>query len=204
MTSNPNSTPRAAGQFDHPADRFLPATDEPDRNKETGQYSAARAIGETLSTTFGPNGLDKMLVDRSGTVVVSNTGSTVLDGLEIDAPTGRVIRNAVEAQTSRIGDGSTTMSLLVGELLTAASDLIDSGLHPISVVDGYLTAGRLAADHVSASSMSISQGETTRLSNIATTAITGRWDADAARQLGRIAVEALEQVVRVEPEMVGR
>ena len=194
MTSNPNSTPRAAGQFDHPADRFLPATDEPDRNKETGQYSAARAIGETLSTTFGPNGLDKMLVDRSGTVVVSNTGSTVLDGLEIDAPTGRVIRNAVKAQTSRIGDGSTTMALLVGELLTAASDLIDSGVHPMSVVDGYLTAGRLAADHVSASSMSISQGETTRLSNIATTAITGRWDADAARQLGRIAVEALEQV----------
>ncbi len=194
MTSNPNSTPRAAGQFDHPADRFLPATDEPDRNKETGQYSAARAIGETLSTTFGPNGLDKMLVDRSGTVVVSNTGSTVLDGLEIDAPTGRVIRNAVKAQTSRIGDGSTTMALLVGELLTAASDLIDSGVHPMSVVDGYLTAGRLAADHVSASSMSISRGETTRLSNIATTAITGRWDADAARQLGRIAVEALEQV----------
>jgi len=194
MTSNPNSTPRAAGQFDHPADRFLPATDEPDRNKETGQYSAARAIGETLSTTFGPNGLDKMLVDRSGTVVVSNTGSTVLDGLEIDAPTGRVIRNAVKAQTSRIGDGSTTMALLVGELLTAASDLIDSGVHPMSVVDGYLTAGRLAADHVSTTSMSISRGETTRLSNIATTAITGRWDADAARQLGRIAVEALEQV----------
>ena len=194
MTSNPNSTPRAAGQFDHPADRFLPATDEPDRNKETGQYSAARAIGETLSTTFGPNGLDKMLVDRSGTVVVSNTGSTVLDGLEIDAPTGRVIRNAIKAQTSRIGDGSTTMALLVGELLTAASDLIDSGVHPMSVVDGYLTAGRLAADHVSTTSMSISRGETTRLSNIATTAITGRWDADAARQLGRIAVEALEQV----------
>lgn len=193
MTSNPNSTPRAAGQFDHPADRFLPATDEPDRNKETGQYSAARAIGETLSTTFGPNGLDKMLVDRSGTVVVSNTGSTVLDGLEIDAPTGRVIRSAVKSQTSRIGDGSTTMALLVGELLTAASDLIDSGVHPMSVVDGYLTAGRLAADHVSTTSMSISRGETTRLSNIATTAITGRWDADAARQLGRIAVGALEQ-----------
>lgn len=193
MTSNPNSTPRAAGQFDHPADRFLPATDEPDRNKETGQYSAARAIGETLSTTFGPNGLDKMLVDRSGTVVVSNTGSTVLDGLEIDAPTGRVIRSALKSQTSRIGDGSTTMALLVGELLTAASDLIDSGVHPMSVVDGYLTAGRLAADHVSTTSMSISRGETTRLSNIATTAITGRWDADAARQLGRIAVGALEQ-----------
>jgi len=194
MTSNSSSTPRAAGQSDHPADQFLSATDEPDHDEETDQYPAARAIAETLSTTFGPNGLDKMLVDRSGTVVVSNTGSTVLDGLEIDAPTARVIRSAVGAQTSRIGDGSTTMSLLVGELLTAASDLIDSGLHPMSVVDGYLTAGQLAADHVSASSNPISRGETTRLTDIATTAITGRWDADAARQLGRIAVEALERV----------
>ncbi len=195
MTSNPSSTPKATEQSDHPADRFRPsATDEPDYTKTTDQYPAARAIAETLSTTFGPNGLDKMLVDRSGTVVVSNTGSTVLNGLEIDAPIGRVIRNAVEAQTSRIGDGSTTMSLLVGELLIAASELIDSGLHPMSVIDGYLTAGQLAADHLSVSSMPISRGETTRLTDVATTAITGRWDADAAGQLGRIALEALEHV----------
>jgi len=194
MTLNSSSAPRATGQSDHPADRFLSATDEPDGVELGGQYPAARLIAETLSTTFGPNGLDKMLIDRSGTVVVSNTGSTVLDGLEIDAPAGRVIRDAVEAQTSRIGDGSTTISLLVGELLTAASDLIDSGLHPISIVDGYMMAGRLATDHVSASSMPTSRGETARLTNIATTAITGRWDADASRQLGRIAVEALERV----------
>ena len=195
MTSNPRSAPGATGRADHPAEQFQPSTaDDVDHGDATDRYAAASAIAETLSSTFGPNGLDKLLIDRSGTVIVTNTGSTVLDGLEIDAPIGRVLRTAVETQATRIGDGSTTMALVAGELLAAASDLIDAGLHPTSVIDGYLTAGQLAVDHVSDASTPVSRSETDRLTAVATTAITGRWDADAAEQLAGISLDALERV----------
>lgn len=195
MPSNSRSLPGATERADHPAEQFQSSTsDSVDHDEVTDRYAAASAIAETLSSTFGPNGLDKLLIDRSGTVIVTNTGSTVLDGLEIDAPTGRVLRTAVETQANRIGDGSTTMALVAGELLTAASDLIDAGLHPTSIIDGYLTAGQLAVDSVSDFSTPVSRSETDRLTAVATTAITGRWDADAAEQLAGISVDALEQV----------
>ena len=195
MTSNSRSLSGASGRADHPAEQFQSSTsDGVDHDEATDWYAAASILAETLSSTFGPNGLDKLLIDRSGTVIITNTGSTVLDGLEIDAPTGRVLRNAVETQANRIGDGSTTMALFAGELLTAASELIDTGLHPTSVIDGYLTAGQLAVDHVSDTSASVSRSETDRLTAVATTAITGRWDADAAEQLAGVALDALGRV----------
>ena len=195
MTSNSRSLPGATGRADHPAEQFQSSTpDDVDHDESTDRYAAASAIAETLSSTFGPNGLDKLLIDRSGTVIVTNTGSTVLDGLEIDAPMGRVLRTAVETQATRIGDGSTTMALVVGELLTAARGLIDAGLHPTSVIDGYLTAGQLAVDHVSNASTPVSRGETEGLTAVATTAITGRWDADATEQLAGISINALDRV----------
>jgi len=88
-----------------------------------------KAIAATLGSTLGPNRLDKMVIDRSGSVVVTNTGATVLDGLEIDAPIGRVIRDAVQAHARHVGDGTTTTALLVGELLDAADTLAERGLH---------------------------------------------------------------------------
>lgn len=195
MTSNVGSPTGKTEQPPHPARRFQStgATDE-DSDDTTDRYAAAAAIAETLSTTFGPKGLDKMLIDRSGTVIVTNTGATVLDGLEMGSPTGRVVRNAVATQATRIGDGSTTMALLVGELLTTARDLTESGLHPTAVIRGYLTAGRHATEHVTEVSAPVSREETDQLTQIATTAITGRWDEMAATALASIAVEALERV----------
>jgi len=105
-----------------------------------------KAIAATLGSTLGPNGLDKMVIDRSGSVVVTNTGATVLDGLEIDAPIGRVIRDAVQAHARHVGDGTTTTALLVGELLDAADTLAERGLHPTSIVDGYARAASHARD----------------------------------------------------------
>ncbi|ESS02321.1 MAG: chaperonin GroEL (HSP60 family), partial [uncultured archaeon A07HR67] len=82
MTSNSRSLPGVTERGDHPAEQFQSSTsDDVDHDEATDGYAAASAIAETLSSTFGPNGLDKLLIDRSGTVIVTNTGSTVLDGL---------------------------------------------------------------------------------------------------------------------------
>ena len=152
-----------------------------------------RAIAATLRSTLGPNGLDKMVIDRSGSVVVTNTGATVLDGLEIDAPIGRVIRDAIQSHARHVGDGTTTTALLVGELLAAAGDLVERGVHPTSIVDGYARAVSHARDALDELSVPVDPDDD-RLREVASTAVTGRWDAASARRFADITVDALRAV----------
>jgi len=152
-----------------------------------------KAIAATLRGTLGPNGLDKMVIDRSGSVVVTNTGATVLDELEIDAPIGRVIRDAVQAHARHVGDGTTTTALLVGELLDAADTLAERGLHPTSIVDGYARAASHARDALDELSVPVDPDDE-RLREVASTAVTGRWDAASARRFADITVDALRSV----------
>lgn len=153
----------------------------------------ARAIAATLRSTLGPNGLDKMVIDRSGTVVVTNTGATVLDAVEIDAPVGRVIRDAIQTHARHVGDGTTTTALLVGELLDAADGLVAEGLHPTSIVDGYVRAADHARDVLRELSVSVEPADA-RVRAAASTAVTGRWDASASDRFADLTVDALRSV----------
>ena len=161
--------------------------------RSDGPFGPGRAIAATLRSTLGPNGLDKMVIDRSGSVVVTNTGATVLDGLEIDAPIGRVIRDAIQTHARRVGDGTTTTALLVGELLDAADGLVERGLHPTSVVDGYARAVSHAHDALDDLSVPVDPDDD-RIREAASTAVTGRWDAASARRFADITVDALHAV----------
>lgn len=163
------------------------------RDRADDSITPGRAIAATIRSTLGPNGLDKMVIDRSGSVVVTNTGATVLDGLEIDAPIGRVIRDAIQAHARRVGDGTTTTALLVGELLDAADGLADRGLHPTSIVDGYVRAGAHARDALRELSVPVDPDDD-RVREVASTAVTGRWDAASARRFADITVDALRAV----------
>ncbi|MGM0449146.1 MAG: TCP-1/cpn60 chaperonin family protein [Methanobacteriota archaeon] len=159
----------------------------------TGSAAPARAIAATLRSTLGPNGLDTMVIDRSGTVVVTNTGATVLDALEIDAPVGRVVRDAVQSHARHVGDGTTTTALLVGELLDAADGLVADGLHPTSIVDGYVRAAGYARDALRELSVPV-EPDDPRVRAAAATAVTGRWDAAATERFADLSVGALRSV----------
>jgi len=135
-----------------------------------------------------------MVIDRSGSVVVTNTGATVLDGLEIDAPIGRVIRDAVQAHARHVGDGTTTTALLVGELLDAATTRSPSEgcTRPRSSTG--TPARPHARDALDELSVPVDPDDE-RLREVASTAVTGRWDAASARRrFADITVDALRSV----------
>jgi len=170
-----------------------PAAGSSTEDRTDDPLGPGKAIASTLRTTLGPNGLDKMVIDRSGSVVVTNTGATVLDGLEIDAPIGRVLRDAIRAHARHVGDGTTTTALLLGELLDAADGLVDRGLHPTSVVDGYARALSHASDALDELCVPVDPGDD-RLREVASTAVTGRWDEGSVRRFADITVGALRAV----------
>jgi thermosome len=138
--------------------------------------------------------MDKMLVDSSGTVVITNDGATILDEMDIDHPAAQMIVEVAETQEEAVGDGTTTAAVLVGELLLRAEDLLEDELHPTVVVEGYAEAARLAATAIDEQVID-GDIDTDLLEAVAESSMTGKGTGDVtARDLAELVVEAVEHV----------
>jgi len=138
--------------------------------------------------------MDKMLVDSSGTVVITNDGATILDEMDIDHPAAQMMVEVAETQEEAVGDGTTTAAVLVGELLSRAEDLLEDELHPTVVVEGYAEAARLAATAIDEQVID-GDIDTDLLEAVAESSMTGKGTGDVtARDLAELVVEAVEHV----------
>src|SRR6056297_1367356 len=91
---------------------------------------AGKAVANAVRTTLGPRGMDKMLVSDSGEVVITNDGATILNEMDIEHPAAQMIVEVAETQEDEVGDGTTTASVLAGQLLTQAESLLEDDVHP--------------------------------------------------------------------------
>jgi thermosome len=149
---------------------------------------ATRVVAETIKTTLGPKGMDKMLVDSSKDVAITDSGSTILSLINLKHPAARMLVNVAETQDKEVGDGSTTAVVLTGELLKNAEELLNQGLHPITIVKGYRMAEEKALKFLEESSFAVSDGD---LINLARTILMGKVGKEEVEHLARIAVEAV-------------
>jgi len=101
---------------------------------------AAKMVAETVRTTLGPKGMDKMIVDSLGDVTVTNDGVTILEEMNIEHPAAKMIVEVAKTQEDEIGDGTTTAVVLAGELLKNAEELLDQEVHPAVIARGYRLA----------------------------------------------------------------
>ncbi|CAH2283600.1 T-complex 1 subunit epsilon [Pelobates cultripes] len=109
---------------------------------------AAKAVANTLRTSLGPNGLDKMMVDQDGQVTVTNDGATILGMMDVDHQIAKLMVELSKSQDDEIGDGTTGVVVLAGALLEEAEKLLDRGIHPIRISDGYEQAARVAIENL--------------------------------------------------------
>ncbi|HQA21887.1 MAG TPA: TCP-1/cpn60 chaperonin family protein, partial [Methanomassiliicoccaceae archaeon] len=100
------------------------------REAQANNIAAARAIADAVRSTLGPKGMDKMLVDSLGDVVITNDGVTILKEIDVQHPAAKMIVEVAKTQDTECGDGTTTSVVLAGELLKKAEQLIDSNVHP--------------------------------------------------------------------------
>ena len=107
------------------------------KDAQTMNITAGKAVAEATRTTLGPKGMDKMLVDSSGSVVVTNDGVTILKEMDIDHPAANMIVEVSETQEDEVGDGTTSAVVIAGELLDQAEELIDQDIHPTTLAQGY-------------------------------------------------------------------
>src|SRR3989338_4218446 len=107
------------------------------KDAQRNNIAAAKAVAETVRTTLGPKGMDKMLVDSMGDVIVTNDGVTILKEMSIENPSAKMIVEVAKTQEDEVGDGTTTAVVLAGEFLKQAETLLDQEIHPTVIAKGF-------------------------------------------------------------------
>ncbi len=168
--------------------------------RETGKdamknnIAAARAIAEAVRTTLGPRGMDKMLVDSLGDVVITNDGVTILKEIDVEHPAAKMMVEVAKTQDTEVGDGTTTAVVLAGELLKNAEELIDQNVHPTVVTKGYRLAAEKAKEILDNISKPIDLENEELLKKIASTALSSKSASMAKDLLSDISVKAVKKV----------
>ncbi len=148
--------------------------------KESGQEAqhnnilAAKAVAQAVRTTLGPKGMDKMLVDEAGDVIVTNDGVTILTEMQIEHPAAKMVVEIAKTQEDVVGDGTTTAVIIAGELLKQAEQLLDQNIHPTVLAKGYRLAETESQKILRQIAQPVSINHNDLLLNIAITAMTGK------------------------------
>jgi archaeal chaperonin len=156
---------------------------------------AAKLVAETVRTTLGPKGMDKMLVDSMNDVIITNDGVTILEEMKIEHPAAKMIVEVAKTQEAEVGDGTTTAVVLAGELLKNAEKLIDENIHPTVIAKGYRQAAAKAQEILQGIAKDITINDEQILRNIAETAMTGKGAESAKEKLSQICVTAIKQII---------
>ncbi len=165
------------------------------REAQKANIMAAKAVAETVRTTLGPKGMDKMLVDSLGDIVVTNDGVTILQEMQIEHPAAKMVVEVAKTQENEVGDGTTTAVILAGELLKNAERLLEKEIHPTVITKGYRLAAERAQKILDDSAENVSIKDLAILRNIAITAMTGKGAEIAKENLSDLVVSAVKQVI---------
>ncbi len=162
------------------------------RDAQRMNILAGKVLAETVRTTLGPKGMDKMLVDSLGDIVVTNDGVTILKEMDIEHPAAKMLVEVAKTQEDEVGDGTTTAVIIAGELLKKAEGLLDMDIHPTIVAMGYRQAAEKAQEILNVISIDADDRET--LLKVAMTAMTGKGTEKAREPLAKLVVGAVKQV----------
>ena len=164
------------------------------RRATQNNIAAAKAIAEAVRSTLGPKGMDKMLVDSMGDVVITNDGVTILKEIEVEHPAAKMVVEVAKTQDSECGDGTTTAVILAGELLKNAEELLEKGVHPTAISNGYRRACVESLKLLDKIARPVRRSDNATLRAIAVTSMTGKSSETNADFLADLTVKSVKLV----------
>jgi len=164
------------------------------RDAQRMNIMAAKLVAETVRTTLGPKGMDKMIVDAMGDVIVTNDGVTILEEMNIEHPIAKMLVEIAKTQEAEVGDGTTTAVVLAGELLKKAEDLLDQEIHPTVIAKGYRMAAEKAKEILNSIAENMGDEDGALLGKIAITAMTGKGAESSKDLLAELVVKAVKRI----------
>mmetsp|Transcript_87441 Transcript_87441/g.282490 ORF Transcript_87441/g.282490 Transcript_87441/m.282490 type:complete len:598 (+) Transcript_87441:2-1795(+) len=157
---------------------------------------AAKAIAESVRSSMGPKGMDKMVISPDGDVLVTNDGATILEKMDVQHHIAKLLVDLSKSQDHEIGDGTTGIVVMAGSMLEQALTLIEKGIHPLRIAKGYERACEIAVKRVEeiAKTVDIMADDKAALRKAATTALGSKVVSSRKDQLAGISVEAVVSV----------
>jgi len=144
------------------------------REAQHANISAAKIISESVKSSLGPKGMDKMLVESFGDITITNDGATILDKLDVEHPAAKMMVEVAKTQDDEVGDGTTTAVVLTGELLSKAEELIAKNVHPTVIVDGYRKGAEKALETLDKIAIKVEAKDKTVLREISNIAVASK------------------------------
>jgi thermosome len=157
---------------------------------------AAKVIAEILATSLGPRGMDKMLIDAFGDVTITGDGATILKEMEVQHPAAKLLIEVAKAQDAEVGDGTTTVVVLAGKLLELGEELLEEGIHPTIVIEGYKKAADYALKVAEEIAKPIDLTKE-QLLRVVSSALSSKVVAETREYLANLVVEAALQAVEM-------
>ncbi|KAG8807099.1 T-complex protein 1 subunit epsilon, partial [Serendipita sp. 401] len=161
---------------------------------------AARTVANIVRTSLGPRGLDKILISPDGEITVTNDGATILGQMEVEHQIAKLLVQLSKSQDDEIGDGTTGVVVLAGALLEQSQELLDRGLHPMRIADGFERACSVAVDHLDSISdrVEYTNDNKQNLFKAAMTSLGSKIVSKAQEKFAEIAVDAVLTVADME------
>jgi len=164
------------------------------RDAQRSNIAAAKAMAQMVRSTMGPMGMDKMLVDDLGDIVITNDGATIVKEMNVEHPAAKMVVEVAKTQDDEVGDGTTTAVVMTGELLANAEKLLDLGIHSTIIARGYKMAAAKSQEVLEKIGKPVSISDKGTLKKIASTSMTGKSVGESRDLLADIAVTAVVQV----------
>ncbi len=166
------------------------------RSAQRNNIAAAKIIAEMVKTTLGPKGMDKILVDTIGDVIVTNDGATILEKMDVEHPAAKMIIEVAKTQDKSVGDGTTSAVLIAGELLAKAEELIEQKIHPSTIIAGYKKALDLALQRLNELAIPVQLTDRETLQKIVSTSLGSKSLGFGMEHIAGLAIDAVLSVVK--------
>jgi thermosome len=161
------------------------------KDAQKNNINAAKLIAEIISSSLGPRGMDKMLVDSIGDITITNDGATILKEIDVQHPAAKMMVEVAKATDSEVGDGTTSAVVIAGALLEKAESLIDNDIHPVIIADGYKKAATKAISFLGEIAKKIDISDKQTLEKVARTSMLTKLVAIEAADLAKLVVSAV-------------
>lgn len=164
------------------------------KNAARSSIAVARILEEMVKSTLGPRGMSKILVDDKGDTIVTDDGATILEKVPVQNPIAKIIVDAAKTQDRGVGDGTTTMVIIIGELLKSAESLLDEKVHPTTIISGYKMASDKAIQLLNKMAIPIEFRDNSFLQKVAMTAMHNKGIGHTREHFANISVEAVKSI----------
>ncbi|KAJ3339489.1 T-complex protein 1 subunit delta [Gonapodya sp. JEL0774] len=189
MVEAPRTNGASNGQY-----RAFKDKDKP-LEVRASNITAAKAVADAVRTSLGPRGMDKMIQSGGGEVIITNDGATILKQMAVLHPAAKMLVDLSAAQDVEAGDGTTSVVVLAGSLLTAAEKLLDKGMHPTTIAESFQKASYKAVEYLNDMAIPINLNDRESLLKSATTSLNSKIVSQYSGLLAPIAVDSVIRVI---------